>query len=256
MTGDRLYVLFTPNHSLTRKTNASGKTLDLHKVAHQPNADWNQVVDELFGHDLSSDFEKITLAFWMDQQTLVPEEVFDSKKKEHYFGLEYKQKQGDQLFHSPLGFLPYSIVHPAPEPLVDILAQRFPDIPLQSGFKMACQEWMIVDANRDRIFVHFFEDEMVVCYFEESELIEANRHSFAKAEDVLYFILSFGQVQNVDVQRVAIYLSGLIDEDSEQLELLKNYFSEVSVLPLPAVNDSFNLLKKNPQHYFHLFTLR
>jgi len=254
--GDQLFLLFTPKHSISRKTNGAGETIDLHKVNHRPGATWTQSLDELIGHDLNADFSKIVAAVWMGKHALVPQELFQEKNQTALYELDNVIREKCSLHNEAMLSNAYQVIFNVPDDLKAQIVKRFPNTKITSGFNFAAKHWKAKDAEVARIFLHLFEEEFSLTCFDEGEMIFQNHYNYYSAEDVLYYCLIAAKQYDFNLSELPVYLTGHIEKEGKIIETLRKYLPGVQIPSVPKAESSRNILQGNPQQYYHIFSLK
>ncbi len=254
--GDQLFLLFTPKHSISRKTSSLGETVDLHKVRHREGASWIQNLDELIGHDLKADFSKVTAAVWMGKHALVPNALFQEKKRKELYSIDNQLVDKCELRNEKMLSIPYEVIYNAPLELEQNINERFPNTKLRSGFNFAVSQCKQKNPDVARLFLHLFEDEFSLTCFDEGELVFQNHYNYRSAEDVLYYSLSAAKQYDLSFSETPIYITGQLETEGKIIQLLRKYLPGSLIPPLASSESSHTKLRSNPQEYYHIFSLK
>lgn len=254
--GDQLFLLFTPKHSISRKTNAVGDTTDLHKVKYREGASWIQQLDELIGHDVNADFSKVVASVWMGQHSLVPNAFFQESKREALYTMDNALLDNCVLRHEAMQSIPYQVIFNVPTELESNLRSRFPTTDISSGFNYATTHWLQKNPDVPRVFVHLFENEFCLSCFEEDSLVFQNHYNYYSAEDILYYTLAAVRQYEFNSSETPIYLTGHLEKEGTIVKALRKYLPGVQIPPVPKAEASRNILQGNPQQFYHIFSLK
>jgi len=106
------------------------------------------------------------------------------------------------------------------------------------------------------VYANFWHQTVEVCYFKEGNLHFHNHFNYSTTPDCLYFMLLVFQQFDLNVQKVPLFISGQIVEDSEIYKSLYRYIQNIA-FTLPPDNIQINSAFRNvPAHYyFSLFSL-
>ena len=93
---------------------------------------------------------------------------------------------------------------------------------------------------------------MDIALFEGGNLILFNSHYYSSAEDVLFHCIFALDRAEIDRNKVAVQISGVIEENDELAILLGKYFSLPMLLEGPDLLERSQELKERSYHLDHL----
>jgi hypothetical protein len=112
---------------------------------------------------------------------------------------------------------------------------------------------LIEKAPAEGLKVQFYKEQMIVIAKRDQQLQLARGFAFTTDEDAVYHLLNVCKQTAIDPAEATIEISGLVENDSKALQLIRKYFFTVrlehpakSILPQQE-------LSKYPLHYFTPF---
>ncbi len=112
---------------------------------------------------------------------------------------------------------------------------------------------LIESSTTNGLKVQFYKDEMVVIGRRDDQLQLARSYHFSTDEDAVYHLLNTCKQTAIDPSITTLQLSGLVDENSGILNLLRKYFASVKLQQPVAGILPHSELSKYPLHYFSPF---
>lgn len=185
----------------------------------------------------------------------IPLEAFRKEEANTLFRLTYAQKQADKIYYNILPHLEISKVFAVEKEVEQILCRHFPGIRFYHAETMLLEKMLPFDTKeKQRLYVYFHEQEMLVFNYEEQKLHYANTFSAEQSDNATYFILSVWKHLSMDVREGECILLGENPIKAECAQTLGKYLYQVKSLTSADIYRRYTPAR-NTQIPFDLLTL-
>lgn len=208
-----------------------GNTVFLHSVYFDVNEHYTEIIPALKEHIksfpwLSQLMEKKVALVDSTRFTLVPFSVYDSKYKETFFKLNHPLNEQDVIKDDMLKNYHSYLIYALNKEIRDMINLLIPGLYwkhyakdlINCGSKDQSTRQITADVRNKRFYIVAFDDQ---------RLKFCNAFRYNSKEDFVYFIVLVYKQLGFDPESVQLKLSGLIDQDSPILQLLKRYISKI-----------------------------
>jgi hypothetical protein len=108
-------------------------------------------------------------------------------------------------------------------------------------------------AITEKLHINFYQSSMLVIVILSNKLQLVQSYSYNTKEDIIYYLLNVVQECCLNVQTTEVKISGLIELNSQQFNLLKSIFGKLSVESLNTQPLFLNSISVSNQHYYTPF---
>lgn len=105
----------------------------------------------------------------------------------------------------------------------------------------------------EKLQIHFYQSSMLVIVIVGNKLQLAQCYSYKTKEDIIYYLLNVVQECCLNVQTTEVKISGLIDVNSQQFNLLQSIFGKLSIESISTQPLFLKSIATNDLHYYTPF---
>ncbi len=199
----------------------------------------------------SYSFQSVVCLVDAEFLTLVPQDFFKEDMMEDLMKFNLSLPPGNLEYkHQAVLSTPYEAVYLLPKALMDALESNFMHVSY-TYTNIALLNYFSRFTQIDNFFeVHFSQDAMSIYYYKDRKLSYYNSFAFISAEDIIYNILNVMNELGLDNERELVYYSGMIVEDTENLNLLKDYIKFLKPMERTNKLNYQSSVQAMPSHYF------
>lgn len=203
--------------------------------------------NEIFAYS----FQKVVCLVDTEMLTLVPKPFFSEETMEEYVRFNLLVPSGKLEYrHEQVLSTDYQAVYVIPKALMEALDANF----LQVSYSMtnvSLLNYFSKFTQIENFFgIHFNQKMMSVFYYQENKLKYFNCFEYLSAEDIIYHVLNVMNELALDNERELVYYSGMIIEESENLNLLKDYVKFLKAMERSNKMNYQSAIEAMPSHYF------
>lgn len=228
----------------------------------KPNQLFEDYLDELEkfidNHKLlKNSFKEVKLIWLSRKNTLIPDSLFDQSKLKPLLELTHHLDYLDEIHYHPLKYTDSISAFVVPNLVGNLLVKRF------SKIKFYNQQIPFINhiiqkhhAEQTKGFVNVQNDFFEFVISKNGQIEFYNNFKIKTAAEMAYFILYAIEQNQLDVQNIEIFLSGLIQKDSENYQMLKKFIKPLKFDHRPDDFTYSYTFNKIPYHtYTNLFNL-
>jgi len=198
-------------------------------------------------------FEKVHLAWYHQQYTLVPNELYHPSAKEIFHSVCSNSPEGHIVNSDELSNLYAYGIYPFPEVLNHKLNILFPNIVIKH-LATVLIEYVLTTLKLEKdgysVFMHIRSKSFEILIFNYKRLVFYNSFSYQGIDDLMYYLFYVLEQYKLDTAKMIAFLAGEINANSPVLHHLTKYFREISLAPeyLPKIHhDNFEQV---PHHVY------
>ncbi|HSV76704.1 MAG TPA: DUF3822 family protein [Bacteroidales bacterium] len=198
-------------------------------------------------------FEKVHLAWYHQQYTLVPNELYHHSAKERYHSLCTNSPEGHFVNTDELSNLYAYGVYPFPEVLNHKLKILFPNIVIKH-LATVLIEYVLTALKLEKdghsVFMHIRSRTFEILIFNYKRLIFYNSFSYQGIDDLMYYLFYVLEQYKLDTSKMIAFLGGEINANSPVLHHLTKYFREISIAPEYLTSIPHDRFEQVPKHVY------
>ena len=202
-------------------------------------------------------FAECRVAFYHEQSTLVPQELFDPGKLDAYLQLNIEVTDDSEATYDLVEEADASNVYAIPTAVKRLLEQKFTSLKSWHAATPLLKQWLKESAGKTEpsLCVYVQPRVLQVLYAKKGKPVFFNAFSYTTPEDFVYYILYVCQHLHLDPETVHVHLLGEIVKDSVLYEFTYKYIRHIHFGKRPdgvKIHDAFNM----PEHfYYNLFCI-
>jgi hypothetical protein len=226
----------------------------------QASIHWTDAISHLLASDekFNRNYQSVIVAVDSDYRTLIPAALYNEDQIFSHLRLNFNLPDGlsfrAEFLQEPEAWNCYGIE----KEWLDLFNARFSKfIMVQSRTPLLRRFSLLHKQNpaRRQIFLDFCDNKFELAAFTDGTLCLSNNFRFDHKEDVLYFTLYAAEQLKFRADELWIRLCGEIEEESETISILREYFAEVDFLGRPD-DFTYSPLLDFPAHrYQSLYSL-
>lgn len=182
---------------------------------------------------LLGSFERISVAWFQPQYTLVPEELFLHSGRTAYHHFSGEVPPGFELRVDKLNNLGAYGIYPFPEVVRRRLEFLYPAHRVRHTATVLIESLLSafrLDEARSDLVIHIRQGHFELLLFEGDRLVFYNSFAYKAFDDLMYFLFYVLEQFQLDAGNVEALLAGEISLDSVEYETLSQYFKKVGFL--------------------------
>jgi len=228
----------------------------------KPNQLFEDYLDELEilldNHKLlKNSFKEVKLMWLSRKNTLIPDSLFDQSKLKPLLELTHHLDNLDEIHYHPLKYNDSISAFVVPNLVGNLFVKKF------SKIKFYNQQIPFINhiiqkhhAEHTKGFVNVQNGFFEFVISKNGQIEFYNNFKIKTAAEMAYFILYALEQNHLDVKNIEIFLSGLIQKDSEQYQMLKKFIKTLKFDHRPEDFTYSYTFNKIPYHtYTNLFNL-
>lgn len=201
-------------------------------------------------------YANIYCAFANGNATLVPRRLFSADDLPDYFKLLLRPAEY-AFFHDALPELDCYLAYAVDPLAVQFCRQYFPQAGISHIATSLLQTWRAsAPTDEHRVFINVRNHLGQIAVFDRQNLLYYNTFRFQKSTDLLYFVLLAYDQFRLSPELTPLIVSGLVDSDDENSQLLRRYIRSIRDARLP---DNIRLPEGVDglpgQNFFDLFSM-
>jgi len=179
---------------------------------------------------LNSKFASVNILFEDCRFTLLPLPLFDLNSYQSIYEYNFTNYTGEEILYSSLPVSDAVLLYGVPIGLVEGFKKRYPfvrffhgNFPLMTAF---LNKYRNTD-NQGSVLANFRNGAMDILILNDRKLQLLNSYTCKTDEDVLYFLIFAIEQIGLNPETAVLYLSGIIERDSNLHFLIKKYLRNV-----------------------------
>jgi len=215
--------------------------------------DWNYAVTqfkEVFSrHEFfKKDFEKTFIILKSKECTLIPKSLFDKTKTGNILEALYEFNKNE--------ILPYSLNLKKADivlafalniNLESLIKTTFPKAIILHQSALFIDESLNDIINKNKLYLDISNQSFEVIGIKQAQIVAHNHFDYTSVDEFMFFLLSFVKQNNLSLNTLQLYISGMIAMESKIGKNLEKYFQNIKHLSKSAANNKeamFEELKK------------
>lgn len=180
-------------------------------------------------------FSKRSILFANRECVFIPEEVYEAEKNDFYIESSFGNNFDGKCFSQKVPELNNHLVFKVPHWVLDQFNHYLSGASLnhstvylaESIYRLSIQnKALAIHAHFKRSFFEFF-------IFDNGKMLFYNSFAYQTSEDIAYFIMY--ALNQWEVEGKNISVSGVLDENSDELYWLRKYLNEISIYPVESL---------------------
>jgi hypothetical protein len=185
--------------------------------------------EQLKEHELLSlDYKTVSCIITGSKSTLVPGGLFVKDRIRSFFEFNHEMEDLDELHINYLKYIDAYLIFPVYQEISSVLFRRFPRMKLFNQAAPLIESTLIQKENEQQLSLNFQGDFFDIIYVRGKELVLYNNFRYRHPRDVIYFILFIYDKLKLDPAVVPVSLSGDIDIQSDEAEIIRQFIKHVS----------------------------
>ncbi len=195
-------------------------------------------------------FTAVNVIHQNELSTLVPRDLYDENQKANYLKFNAKILKTDYITEDDISinesvniYIPYVNIN-------NYIFDTFGEFTYKHSSTILIDSILqrTTTGSNSEVFVHVDETMLEILVVNEGQLQLFNVFEYYSKEDFIYYILFVFEQLELDVETIAIQLSGKIEKDDELFKLVYTYIRHVNI---SDVNSSFNFSESVSQNDLH-----
>ncbi|MBW6497480.1 MAG: DUF3822 family protein [Bacteroidales bacterium] len=202
---------------------------------------------------LLGSFERVNIAWYQPQYTLVPADLFLHAGKDAYQQFCGPTPDNHDLKADKLNNLEAFGIYPFPEVLRKKLDYLYPSYRLRHTGTVLIESTLAafrLDELKADLLLHIKPGHFELLLLEGARLVFYNSFAYQTFDDLMYFLFYAMEQFGLDASQTEAMLAGEISLDSRNYEMLSQYFKKVHFVGRSDVYKYGPEFDEVPHHYF------
>jgi len=208
---------------------------------------------------LMKKYPSVVLGLDTPQHTIVPSPLYDPLQNSKYLEFNFGMTAHGQVRADHLEEIDASNIYGIPQGLLDIIRENYRDAAVvhrSSAFIRAIYNHQKMNSESKGIYLNVKEQSIDLASIEGNHLVFFNSYTFSGKEDMLYYTLYAMEHLSLRPDNVELFISGMLDNESESHRLLGQYIKQLSFPDRLNLWNYSPLLEQSPAHrYQELYAL-
>lgn len=180
---------------------------------------------------LNFPFSNRTILLSNRECVFIPEEIFAEEKNDFYIKSSFDVNYEGSCFSQKLAQLTNYCVFKAPSWLLNLYNEHLSGASIVHSSAYLAEALYRLSLRTEGIMthVHFKKTFFEMYIFDQGKMLFYNSFSYQTSEDIAYFIMY--ALTQWEVKDKAISVSGVLDEESDELYWLRKYLQNITVFP-------------------------
>lgn len=205
---------------------------------------------------LNAGFTRVAIGVVNEHSVLVPEALYDNKRKSDYFNLSHGNSENSEILDDFLVNLRARNIFAIPPDLWEFLKERFPNVGIKHAFSSLIDSIALIYKNKqgENLVLHVQLSHFEILYLKDGSLEYFNSFNYTTSEGFIYYVLFAFEQLGINPDTIEITLYGETDSESGNYSLLYKYVRNISFGKRPPLINYSGVLDVVPSnHYFNLF---
>ncbi len=192
-----------------------------------------EIFSYIAGHPfLTRRFLKKLCLFSANKYTLVPSPLFIPGRESEYLDFAHKRSNNEEVGVADITSADAKLIYNTDTAWQQIITDHFYEAkryPLTAAFI----DLVITKCRRlhaSGMFINIYDQSFDLLLIEDGKLKYCNNFSYKSNEDLVYYSVFVIDQLNINAEKIELNLSGLINENSAMLKLLRKYIRNVELL--------------------------
>ncbi|HPE76683.1 MAG TPA: DUF3822 family protein [Draconibacterium sp.] len=188
-------------------------------------------------------FESVSLLYYSENFTLVPEEFYAREKQKNLASLLFDKKLSGNIIENIIENLSLALLFPVPQEISNVLNQFFKSIEILHPVTNVIRSYKAGE-NGILSFILLTKKCFHLVAFENDKLKLASSFQIQHPNDLVYNVINSFQQIGLARSETSLFIVSAIDQNTETESLLKPYFNKVGILKTEEFIAGFeNLLR-------------
>lgn len=212
-------------------------------------------IEKLLDEDefLNLQYKSISALYQSGKYTIIPSKLFEPEKARHFYELNFKLSDLEEIHYSKLKNLDAFLLFSVPSQITNPLIRKFNKIKFYHHSHPLIDE-ALTYTRMHLLYTYFFaqfdDKNLDIVVVSKGKLLFHNSFRNLSPQNVLFYLFYIIKQYNLDKKQVQIMLSGDITKSSEAFKLLNKYFQQIKFqLPKKEFVYSYTF-NKIPGHTF------
>lgn len=180
---------------------------------------------------LNFPFSKRSILMANRECVFIPEEIYVEEKNDFYIEASFGDNFKGKCFSKKLPELNNYIVFKVPEWLLKQFDEHLSGATISHSSAFLVESIYRISKQKEETIIHahfkrsFFE----LVIFKNGKMLFYNSFLYQTSEDIAYFIMYALSQWEIDGRSISV--SGVLDQDSDELYWLRKYLSEITIFP-------------------------
>jgi hypothetical protein len=197
--------------------------------------------------ELHSSFHEVQLCYDHPASLLVPFEYHNPDNAKTLLNTIYGSNTGSSVISEAVDEWKLYTVYAVPSDVQEWLSRIFPGYKYRHHYSMAIK--MMPPDSADHLLIDFTPGEFSFIVLKENKILIAQTLTYTTPEDILYYLLKTCNQFSLSRGEVQLFISGMIEKESQLYRELYLYFLNVSFRE-PAWRMPFDDDNEYPTHFF------
>lgn len=207
---------------------------------------------------LHLNYKHVRLSIAGGHSTLVPNKLYDARKKRELLGFNYQLMDTDVIRADELSSIGSKLIYAIDKDLLALFDDKFPKANLYHAATPLIESLMKDPKVRvqDSLFVNILPSKMDLVHIQNGKFGFYNQFSFNSEEDLIFHILFVCEQLNLNPEKIRVVLLGEVMEKSRVQQVVYKYIRNVEFGQRPAAFNYSSIMAELPVHrYYDAFSL-
>ena len=181
---------------------------------------------------LSLKYKKVQVAYSSKAFTLVPEKLYNSNHSTSYLKNITEISAWEEVFTDYIPSHKICNVFLIPKEVKTFFTEKYPEVSFYHSTTVLLNSFSKLTLNNegDKLLVNLAKGNLEVILINDAKLKLLNSYDLSTGKDLLYYTLLIVEQFGLNQEKQEIYVSGLIDENSDLFQQLKRYLPKTKLL--------------------------
>lgn len=218
-------------------------------------------LDHVFYHSylLQESFNKTTILTGGLKYTLMPTPLFDPAHTRKYLGFNHAIQDADVVFYDTIKAPEACLIFSVPSDLNEWIKSHYPGSRQLHRCGSLIRSFYLQFKGVSpvtRILANVEADLIDIIIFKGSDFLFCNSFHYSTRTDLLYYLLFVMEQLKINTEESPLYLSGIVETESELYKLIATYFRFVDFIPDPETRKFSSCFDHAPLfRYFDLLNV-
>ncbi len=248
----KIHILLGKKFISIAATNKKNNTIKLLKHFENESKNINKSdVEKILTDELIKNASEVNIGLDTTKHTLIPTSLFEEKEKKHYLDTQFLIENNEVVLHHNISNDITSVfaIKQSSFIFLNSILSNLHFFHAASTLITAYPLYILKD-NKYNIFISTREDIATISIFDDNTLIYHHIYEINSSQDIMYYVLNYLEVNNIETINCAIQFHGKTSINNELQEILSPYFRIIK--PISRVKQ-FNYMEElyaQPSNYF------
>jgi hypothetical protein len=207
-------------------------------------------LDRLFKNEpiLNYRFKKVKAVFLSQRSVMIPDPIINEADLNNLFYLTFDNKRDEQILRNTVVPNVTSLLFSVPGVVYRCVKEKFQDVEFFATPLPIINYGLKQKTTLPQFLILKFGDILLVCFISDRKIHFINHFYIKNDIDCLYYILSVAKKLNIN-PKVELKLFGKIEQQSELVTSVKNYFEKVEFARIRNQYSISHSFPNRPEHY-------